>query len=231
MNVSEGSLIVVLDISAAVVRGRLRRLQPRRRPRPAAGCGARRCAGATRCRQQRQLAAGPAGRSRCRISAYNNIPVIEVAVKVGDRDSAEEQSLVTLEIRTRRPWTCRALAAGVVKEVKVKVGVTRVSGRFGDRGGGSRRRRSRCAAPAPAAKQASTEPSDAPATAIARTGGLLGAQRKRADSGRRGRHTSRFLLHACAVQCCVSSRANFGVDDVTRKCRARVRRAVSRKPT
>src|SRR6202167_3600115 len=54
------------------------------------------------------------------IGDYKDIPVIEIAVKVGDRVE-KEQSLVTLE-SDKATMDVPSSAAGVVKEVKVKVG-------------------------------------------------------------------------------------------------------------
>jgi pyruvate dehydrogenase E2 component (dihydrolipoamide acetyltransferase) len=87
--------------------------------------------------------------------------VIEVAVKVGDRVE-KEQSLVTLE-SDKATMDVPSSAAGVVKEVKVKVGDTVSEGSVivvVEAEGGAA-----AAAPAPAAKPAPAEkPSDAPAT-------------------------------------------------------------------
>ncbi|MBN3758369.1 dihydrolipoyl dehydrogenase, partial [Paraburkholderia sp. Tr-20389] len=54
------------------------------------------------------------------IGDYKDVPVIEVAVKVGDRVE-KEQSLVTLE-SDKATMDVPSPAAGVVKELKVKVG-------------------------------------------------------------------------------------------------------------
>ncbi|BEU20994.1 dihydrolipoyl dehydrogenase [Paraburkholderia sp. 22B1P] len=54
------------------------------------------------------------------IGDYKDVPVIEVAVKVGDRVE-KEQSLVTLE-SDKATMDVPSPAAGVVKEIKVKVG-------------------------------------------------------------------------------------------------------------
>src|SRR6202046_1296556 len=54
------------------------------------------------------------------IGDYTDIPVIEVLVKVGDTVE-KEQSLVTLE-SDKATMDVPSSAAGVVKEVKVKVG-------------------------------------------------------------------------------------------------------------
>ena len=54
------------------------------------------------------------------IGDYSDIPVIEVLVKVGDT-VAKEQSLVTLE-SDKATMEVPADAAGVVKEIRVKLG-------------------------------------------------------------------------------------------------------------
>src|SRR5690349_7431766 len=54
------------------------------------------------------------------IGDYKDVPVIEIAVKVGDRVE-KEQSLVTLE-SDKATMDVPSPAAGVVKELKVKVG-------------------------------------------------------------------------------------------------------------
>ncbi len=96
------------------------------------------------------------------IGDYKDIPVIEIAVKVGDRVE-KEQSLVTLE-SDKATMDVPSPAAGVVKEVKVKVGDNVSEGSVIvviEAEGGA-------AAPAPAPRQRSAEaaekPSDAPAT-------------------------------------------------------------------
>ena len=116
-NVSEGSLIVVLEgaeggaaapapAPAAAPAPAPLRLRPRplRRPRAAASGGGL------------QEVKVPD------IGDYKDIPVIEVAVKVGDRVE-KEQSLVTLE-SDKATMDVPSSAAGIVKELKVKVGDT-----------------------------------------------------------------------------------------------------------
>ncbi|MFM0550670.1 dihydrolipoyllysine-residue acetyltransferase [Paraburkholderia sediminicola] len=91
------------------------------------------------------------------IGDYKDIPVIEVAVKVGDRVE-KEQSLVTLE-SDKATMDVPSSAAGIVKELKVKVGDTVSEGSVivvVEAEGGA-------AAPAPAPKQEVEKPSDAPA--------------------------------------------------------------------
>ncbi|MFM0666134.1 dihydrolipoyllysine-residue acetyltransferase [Paraburkholderia sediminicola] len=91
------------------------------------------------------------------IGDYKDIPVIEVAVKVGDRVE-KEQSLVTLE-SDKATMDVPSSAAGIVKELKVKVGDTVSEGSvivIVEAEGGA-------AAPAPAPKQEVEKPSDAPA--------------------------------------------------------------------
>jgi pyruvate dehydrogenase E2 component (dihydrolipoamide acetyltransferase) len=94
------------------------------------------------------------------IGDYKDIPVIEIAVKVGDRVE-KEQSLVTLE-SDKATMDVPSTAAGVVKELKVKVGDTVSEGSvivvIEAEGGAA------APAPAPAAKPVSEKPADAPAT-------------------------------------------------------------------
>ncbi len=96
------------------------------------------------------------------IGDFKDIPVIEIAVKVGDKVE-KEQSLVTLE-SDKATMDVPSTAAGVVKELKVKVGDTVSEGSvivvIEAEGGAA------APAPAPAAapKQAVEKPSDAPAT-------------------------------------------------------------------
>ncbi|MCX4149991.1 MULTISPECIES: dihydrolipoyllysine-residue acetyltransferase [Paraburkholderia] len=93
------------------------------------------------------------------IGDYKDIPVIEVAVKVGDRVE-KEQSLVTLE-SDKATMDVPSSAAGVVKEVKVKVGDNVSEGSvivlLETEGGPAP-----AAAAAPAPKQEVEKPSDAP---------------------------------------------------------------------
>ncbi|RZF28269.1 dihydrolipoyllysine-residue acetyltransferase [Paraburkholderia sp. UYCP14C] len=95
------------------------------------------------------------------IGDYKDVPVIEIAVKVGDRVE-KEQSLVTLE-SDKATMDVPSSAAGVVKEVKVKVGDTVSEGSvivvIEAEGGAAA-----APAPAPAAKAPVEKPSDAPAT-------------------------------------------------------------------
>ncbi|MGF6968087.1 pyruvate dehydrogenase E2 component (dihydrolipoamide acetyltransferase) [Paraburkholderia sp. WC7.3g] len=95
------------------------------------------------------------------IGDYKDVPVIEIAVKVGDRVE-KEQSLVTLE-SDKATMDVPSSAAGVVKEVKVKVGDTVSEGSvivvLEAEGGAAA-----APAPAPAAKAPAGKPSDAPAT-------------------------------------------------------------------
>ncbi|MBN3762762.1 dihydrolipoyllysine-residue acetyltransferase [Burkholderia sp. Ac-20365] len=95
------------------------------------------------------------------IGDYKDVPVIEVSVKVGDRVE-KEQSLVTLE-SDKATMDVPSPAAGVVKEIKVKVGDNVSEGTLivvleGEGGGAA------APAPAPAAAKQEEKPSDAPAT-------------------------------------------------------------------
>ncbi|MEZ0602326.1 dihydrolipoyllysine-residue acetyltransferase [Paraburkholderia sp. IW21] len=103
-NVSEGSLIVVLEGADAAAPA----------PAPAAAAAPAPAPAA---------AASGGGLQEVKvpdIGDYKDIPVIEVSVKVGDRVE-KEQSLVTLE-SDKATMDVPSSAAGVVKEVKVKVG-------------------------------------------------------------------------------------------------------------
>ncbi|MDR6491218.1 dihydrolipoyllysine-residue acetyltransferase [Paraburkholderia sp. 22099] len=152
-NVSEGSLIVVLNGAGAGASAAAPAAAPA--PAPAAAPAPAPAAAPA-------PAPAPAGGGLQEVKVpdigdYKDIPVIEVAVKVGDRVE-KEQSLVTLE-SDKATMDVPSSAAGVVKEVKVKVGDTVSEGSVivvVEAEGGA-------AAPAPAAKPAAVEkPSDAP---------------------------------------------------------------------
>jgi pyruvate dehydrogenase E2 component (dihydrolipoamide acetyltransferase) len=152
-NVSEGSLIVVLEGAegGAAAPAPAPAAAPAPAPAPAAAPAA----------APAPAAAGGGGLQEVKvpdIGDYKDIPVIEVAVKVGDRVE-KEQSLVTLE-SDKATMDVPSSAAGVVKEVKVKVGDNVSEGSVIvvlEADGGA-------AAPAPAARQEVAEkPSDAPA--------------------------------------------------------------------
>ncbi|WP_454825940.1 dihydrolipoyllysine-residue acetyltransferase [Paraburkholderia xenovorans] len=156
-NVSEGSLIVVLEGAegGAAAPAPAPAAAPAAAPAPAP-------AAAPAAAPAPAPAASGGGLQEVKvpdIGDYKDIPVIEVAVKVGDRVE-KEQSLVTLE-SDKATMDVPSSAAGVVKEVKVKVGDTVSEGAVivvVEAEGGA-------AAPAPAPKQQAVEqPSDAPAT-------------------------------------------------------------------
>src|ERR1700761_2499249 len=113
-NVSEGSLIVVLEGAegGAAAPAPAPAAAPAPAPAPAAAPAA-----------APAPAAAGGGLQEVKvpdIGDYKDIPVIEVAVKVGDRVE-KEQSLVTLE-SDKATMDVPSPAAGVVKEIKVKVG-------------------------------------------------------------------------------------------------------------
>ncbi|TAL95537.1 MAG: dihydrolipoyllysine-residue acetyltransferase [Paraburkholderia sp.] len=113
-NVSEGSLIVVLEGEAGGAQAAATPT-PAKEAAPAATPAAAPAPAAP--------AAAGGGVQEVKvpdIGDYKDIPVIEVAVKVGDRVE-KEQSLVTLE-SDKATMDVPSSAAGVVKEVKVKVG-------------------------------------------------------------------------------------------------------------
>jgi dihydrolipoamide dehydrogenase len=101
------------------------------------------------------------------IGGHDNVPVIEVLVKVGDKVE-KEQSLITLE-SDKATMEIPASASGVIKELKLKVGDEVSEGAViavleaGDGAGASAEPKS-APAPAPAAKGESA-PAPAPAKA------------------------------------------------------------------
>ncbi|MEC5405830.1 dihydrolipoyllysine-residue acetyltransferase [Paraburkholderia sp. MPAMCS5] len=149
-NVSEGSLIVVLDGAAGGAAAPAPAPAAAPAPAPAAAPAP-------------APAASGGGLQEVKvpdIGDYKDIPVIEVAVKVGDRVE-KEQSLVTLE-SDKATMDVPSSAAGVVKELKVKVGDTVSEGSVivvVEAEGGAA-----APAPAPAAKHETEKPSDAPAS-------------------------------------------------------------------
>ncbi|MFP3248125.1 MAG: dihydrolipoyllysine-residue acetyltransferase [Paraburkholderia sp.] len=161
-NVSEGALIVVLEgaeggAAAAKANGAAAAAAPAPAPAPAAAP-----APATAAAPAPAPAASGGGVQEVKvpdIGDYKDIPVIEIAVKVGDRVE-KEQSLVTLE-SDKATMDVPSTAAGVVKELKVKIGDTVSEGSvivvIEAEGGAA------APAPAPAAKPAAEKPSDAPA--------------------------------------------------------------------
>ncbi|MGN6082441.1 dihydrolipoyllysine-residue acetyltransferase [Trinickia sp.] len=116
-SVSEGTLIVLLEPVGGAAQA----------AKPAQANGAAAPAAASAPAQPAPaLAAAPAAAASVQevkvpdIGDYKDVPVIEVAVKVGDRIE-KEQSLVTLE-SDKATMDVPSPVAGVVKEVKVKVG-------------------------------------------------------------------------------------------------------------
>ncbi|WP_133648331.1 dihydrolipoyllysine-residue acetyltransferase [Paraburkholderia flava] len=115
--VSEGTLIVVLDgAEGAAKPAQANGAQPAAAPAPAPAPSPAAAPAAA------PVASG-GGVQEVKvpdIGDYKDVPVIEVAVKVGDRVE-KEQSLVTLE-SDKATMDVPSPAAGVVKEIKVKVG-------------------------------------------------------------------------------------------------------------
>ncbi|MGF6937736.1 pyruvate dehydrogenase E2 component (dihydrolipoamide acetyltransferase) [Paraburkholderia sp. UCT70] len=153
--VSEGTLIIVLEgaNAAAAAPAPAAAAAPAPAPAPAAAPAA-----------APAPAAAGGGVQEIKvpdIGDYKDVPVIEIAVKVGDRVE-KEQSLVTLE-SDKATMDVPSSAAGVVKEVKVKVGDTVSEGSvivvIAAEGGAAP-----APAPAPAAKAPTEKPFDAPAT-------------------------------------------------------------------
>ena len=109
--VSEGTLIILLEGGAVA---------PAAKPAQANGAAAAPAAAAP---APAPAAAASAGVQEVKvpdIGDYKDVPVIEIAVKVGDRVE-KEQSLVTLE-SDKATMDVPSPASGVVKEIKVKVG-------------------------------------------------------------------------------------------------------------
>ncbi|WP_244807885.1 dihydrolipoyllysine-residue acetyltransferase [Caballeronia zhejiangensis] len=144
-NVSEGSLIVVLEGGGAAAA-----------PTPAPAAAAAPAPAAA-------PAASGGGSVEVKvpdIGDFKDIPVIEIAVKVGDKVE-KEQSLVTLE-SDKATMDVPSPASGTVKELKVKIGDTVSEGTLilvleGGAGGAA------APAPTPAPAAPKEVPSDAPA--------------------------------------------------------------------
>jgi len=116
-SVSEGTLIVLLEPAGGV----------QAVPNGAQTNGAQAPAQPSAPAQQAAPAAAPAGGAVQEVKVpdigdYKDVPVIEVAVKAGDRVE-KEQSLLTLE-SDKATMDVPSPVAGIVKEVKVKVGDT-----------------------------------------------------------------------------------------------------------
>ncbi|MGM3276617.1 dihydrolipoyllysine-residue acetyltransferase [Ralstonia sp. 24A2] len=104
------------------------------------------------------------------IGDYTDVPVIEISVKVGDKVEAE-QSLITLE-SDKATMDVPSPAAGIVKEIRVKVGDAVSQGTLivvleGAGGAAAAPAPAQAPAPAPAAAAPSPAPAAAPAAASA----------------------------------------------------------------
>ncbi|VVE82096.1 dihydrolipoyllysine-residue acetyltransferase [Pandoraea sputorum] len=116
------------------------------------------------------------------IGGYDDVPVIEVLVKVGDTVTAE-QSLVTLE-SDKASMDVPSPAAGVVKELKVNVGdkvsegslILVLEGAAAAPAAAPAKAEAPAAAPAPAAQSAAPAPAPAPAAAPASAAAPAAAQ-------------------------------------------------------
>lgn len=161
-NVSEGTLVLVLDGAAAA---------PAAAPAAPAAAAEKNVASAPAAApaaapaQQAAPAAAGGGVQSVKvpdIGDYKNVPVIEIAVKIGERVE-KEQSLVTLE-SDKATMDVPSPAAGVVKAILVKVGDTVSEGTeiFVIEAEGAA-----ASAAAPAPKHPVEVPSDAPAPAAA----------------------------------------------------------------
>ncbi|MGR9585252.1 dihydrolipoyllysine-residue acetyltransferase [Pandoraea sputorum] len=116
------------------------------------------------------------------IGGYDDVPVIEVLVKVGDTVTAE-QSLVTLE-SDKASMDVPSPAAGVVKELKVNVGdkvsegslILVLEGAAAAPAAATAKAEAPVAAPAPATQSAAPAPAPAPAAAPAPVAAPTAAQ-------------------------------------------------------
>ncbi|WP_308410717.1 biotin/lipoyl-containing protein, partial [Burkholderia sp. MSMB175] len=115
--VSEGSLIVLLDGAPAAGAS-----QPNGATAPAAPASAPAPAAPAASAASAPAAGGTVEVKVPDIGDYKDVPVIEIAVKVGDTVE-KEQSLVTLE-SDKATMDVPSPAAGVVKAISVKVGDT-----------------------------------------------------------------------------------------------------------
>ncbi|PMS23853.1 dihydrolipoyllysine-residue acetyltransferase [Trinickia dabaoshanensis] len=113
-SVSEGTLIVLLEPAGGGAQAPAKSAQPNGAAAPAQAAAAPAAAPAPAASGAVQEVKVPD------IGDYKDVPVIEVAVKPGDRVE-KEQSLVTLE-SDKATMDVPSPVAGVVKEVKVKVG-------------------------------------------------------------------------------------------------------------
>ncbi|MGN6315927.1 dihydrolipoyllysine-residue acetyltransferase [Trinickia sp.] len=115
-SVSEGTLIILLEPTGGAAAAKPGQANGAAAPAPAA-------AQSSAPAQAAPAAAAGGGVQEVKvpdIGDYKDVPVIEVAVKVGDRVE-KEQSLVTLE-SDKATMDVPSPVAGVVKEIKVKVG-------------------------------------------------------------------------------------------------------------
>jgi pyruvate dehydrogenase E2 component (dihydrolipoamide acetyltransferase) len=159
--VSEGTLIILLEGGAAAPAAEA--------AKPAQGNGAAAPAAAAPAPAPAPAAAASGGGVQevkvPDIGDYKDVPVIEIAVKVGDRVE-KEQSLVTLE-SDKATMDVPSPAAGVVKEIKVKVGDAVSEGTVIVLLEGAGAGAAAPAAPAPAAKHVE-HPMDEPQPAAAK---------------------------------------------------------------
>ncbi|WP_322024909.1 dihydrolipoyllysine-residue acetyltransferase [Burkholderia sp. BCC1977] len=153
-SVSEGSLIILLDGAAAA------QVNGAAAPAPAAALAPAAAASAA-------APAASGGTLEVKvpdIGDYKDVPVIEIGVKVGDTVE-KEQSLVTLE-SDKATMDVPSPAAGVVKEIKVKVGDSVSEGTLIvllDAAGAPAAAAPQASAPAPAAAAPAPAPAAAPA--------------------------------------------------------------------
>ncbi|AOJ01473.1 dihydrolipoamide acetyltransferase [Burkholderia mayonis] len=183
--VSQGSLIVLLDGAQAAAKPAQANgvAAPAAQPAPAAAPAA---------------AAAPASAGGGAVDVkvpdigdYKDVPVIEIAVKIGDTVE-KEQSLVTLE-SDKATMDVPSPAAGVVKDIKVKVGDAVSEGSLIvvlESAGGAAASAPQAAAPAPAQAVPAAAPAPAPAAASAPQAAPAAAPAPAASGEYRASHAS-----------------------------------------
>ncbi|KVE34961.1 dihydrolipoyllysine-residue acetyltransferase [Burkholderia sp. BDU5] len=183
--VSQGSLIVLLDGAQAAAKPAQANgvAAPAAQPAPAAAPAA---------------AAAPASAGGGAVDVkvpdigdYKDVPVIEIAVKIGDTVE-KEQSLVTLE-SDKATMDVPSPAAGVVKDIKVKVGDAVSEGSLIvvlESAGGAAASALQAAAPAPAQAVPAAAPAPAPAAASAPQAAPAAAPAPAASGEYRASHAS-----------------------------------------
>ena len=168
--VSEGSLVLLLEEQGAAAAPAPAAAQAAPAPAPAAAAPAPAPAAQAPAPASAAAGGGTVEVKVPDIGDYTDVPVIEISVKVGDKVEAE-QSLITLE-SDKATMDVPSPAAGVVKEIRVKVGDAVSEGTLivvleGAGGAAAAPAPAQAPAPAPAAAAPSPAPAAVPAAAPA----------------------------------------------------------------